>query len=339
MPKLQQEGSSVFWKKVMKRTLLIFFIGLFLNWYPFFQWQGSELILRTWTWQKEDGTVAGVRIFGVLQRIALCYFFASIIIYYAKARGAFLVGALFLLLYWALCLIGNPEDPYSLQGWFGTAVDKYVLGEPHMYRGEGVAFDPEGLMSTIPAIAQVIFGFLVGDYIRGSRKEGTENTTLKTDALFQTLTILFIAAVAFLFTGYAWSYSFPINKKIWTSSYVAYTTGLAIMVLSVFIYFIELRKLHGWLGRFFNAFGKNPLFIFALSALVPKSAALIRIPDGVDKNGALSYVSPLTWFYKHVCAHVPGPPENGSLLYALCFVTLLWLIANWMDKKKIYVRV
>jgi predicted acyltransferase len=111
------------------------------------------------------------------------------------------------------------------------------------------------------------------------------------------------------------------------------------MVLSVFIYFIELRKLHGWLGRFFNAFGKNPLFIFALSALVPKSAALIRIPDGVDKNGALSYVSPLTWFYKHVCAHVPGPPENGSLLYAVCFVTLLWLIAYWMDKKKVYVRV
>ena len=341
MPRLQAAGPAAFWRKVIKRTLLIFLIGLFLNWFPFVQWQANELVPRTWTWQRGNGEMAGVRILGVLQRIALCYFFASVIIYYAKQRGAFLIGLLLLLVYWALCILGNPADPYGLEGWFGTAIDKQILGEAHMYHGEGVAFDPEGLVSTLPAIVEVIFGFLVGDYVlkRGKTVAAVPEHTTTTNPLYQTLTILFVAAVALLFTGYAWDFSFPINKKIWTSSYVVYTVGLATTVLAMLVYFVELKNARGRWSRFFDVFGKNPLFIYALSGLIPKTLALIRIPNGIKANGETAYISPWGWSYENIFARIPGPAEMGSLLFAISFVLLLWLIGYWMDKKKIYVRV
>lgn len=342
MPRYEIAGDGAFWKKTIKRTALIFLIGLFLNWYPFIQWQNGELMIRTWTWERPDGSMAGVRILGVLQRIALAYFFAAVIIYYAKPRGAFLAGSILLLVYWALCIAGNPADPYSLEGWFGTAVDKNILGEPHMYRGEGVAFDPEGIMSTLPSIVQVIFGFLVGDYIRKRGKiidPTLENTLPGNNQYYETLTVLFIASVALLFTAYAWDLSFPINKKIWTSSYVVCTAGLATAVLATLIYYIELKKSRGRWTSFFNVFGKNPLFIFALSGLLPKTMALIRIPNGAGADGQQTYLNPLGWFYEKICAQIPGPPEIGSLAYAVCIVFLFWLVAYWMDKRKIYIRV
>ena len=342
MPRYEEAGDAAFWKKVIKRTALIFLIGLFLNWFPFFQWQNGELVFKSWTWVRDNGEVAGVRILGVLQRIALSYFFASVIIYYAKPRGSFLIGCLLLLIYWALCIAGNPADPYSMAGWFGTDIDKKILGVAHMYHGEGVAFEPEGIMSTLPSIVEVIFGFLVGDYIRkrGKTVEATPaELPSSTNPLYQTLTILFIAATALLFTAYAWNLSFPINKKIWTSSYVACTVGLAIIVLATLIYFIELRNKRGGWTRFFDVFGKNPLFIYALSGLIPKALALIRIPNGVRDDGQPAYISPWGWFYEKICAKVPGPPENGSLVFAICIVLLLWAIAYWMDKRKIYIRV
>jgi predicted acyltransferase len=256
MPRLAEKGDGSFWKKVLTRTILIFAIGFFLNWYPFVQWLNNELVPRTWTWIKADGTTGGVRILGVLQRIALCYFFASVIIYYAKQRSAFLIGLLLLLIYWALCVAGNPVDPYSMQGWFGTAIDKAILGAPHLYQGEGIAFDPEGLVSTMPAIVNVIFGYLVGDYLlkRGGEKLSEHPPAIH--PLYQTLTVLFIAAVALLFAGYAWSLSFPVNKKIWTSSYVIVTVGLAIVVLATLVYFIELKQARGAWSRVFFFFLK-----------------------------------------------------------------------------------
>src|SRR5829696_3062487 len=205
MPRLQTAGEAAFWKKVIKRTLLIFGIGLFLQWWPFVRWSDGELVFRQWV--DPNNLQSGVRILGVLQRIALCYFFASVIIYYLKPRGAFYLGMVLLLFYWMFCYIGNPSDPYSLAGWFGTGIDKKILGDAHMYHGEGIAFDPEGIMSTIPAIVQVIFGFLVGDY---NRKRGKTieavpaEVSSSTDPLYQTITVLFIAATALLFTGYAW---------------------------------------------------------------------------------------------------------------------------------------
>lgn len=342
MPRYEEAGAASFWKKVIKRTLLIYFIGLFLTWYPFVQWQNDHYVFKSWTWQTATGEITGVRILGVLPRIALCYFFASVIIYYAKPRGSFLIACLLLLIYWALCLIGNPTDPYSMQGWFGTNIDKMILHEPHMYHGEGIAFDPEGIMSTIPSVTEVIFGFLVGDYIRkrGKTVEATPTEVpSSTNPLYQTLTVLFMAAVALLFTAYCWNFYFPVNKKIWTSSYVAATVGLAIIFLSTLIYFIEIKNARGGWARFFDVFGKNALFIYALSSFIPKTLWLLRFKDGVDKNGEIKYSNPWNWFYDHICAQLPGPPENGSLLFAISVVLLLWAIAYWMDKRKIYIKV
>lgn len=328
MPKLEAGGDAVFWKKVLKRSLLIFGIGLFLTWWPFVKWTDTGLVFKQWAYVDAKGIPQGVRILGVLARIAICYFFASVIIYYLKARAAFLVGLILLLLYWALCfLLGDKGDPYSMTGWFGNKVDRAVLGLAHIYKGEKIPFDPEGIMSTLPAIVQVIFGYLVGDYIQKKGKN------------FEMLTGLFVAGVAFILTGFCWDMVFPINKKIWTSSYTIYTTGLAIITIATMIYLIEFKNVKGWLSRFFDVFGKNALFVFALSAFLPKGLALIRIPDHLNDKGVMIYVNPWNWLYQKVFVHIPGDPKIGSLLYALCVITLMWAICWWMDKKKIYVKV
>ncbi len=320
MPKLAIAGGKAFWKKVILRSLLIFFIGVFLNWFPFIKYDADgSFILKPFE---------NLRIFGVLQRIAICYFFASIIIYYCKTRAAFVVGCILLISYWFLCLAFNPADPYSLSGWFGTNIDKAILGENHMYHGEGVAFDPEGLLNSLAAIVQVIFGYLAGSYIIQKGK-----TT-------EMLTGLFVAGCVLVFTGFCWDMVFPINKKIWSSSYTVYTTGLAILVLSVMIYLIEFRGNKGIWSRFFDVFGKNALFIFAMSALIPKSLWLIRINNGFTTEGKPKFLNPLSWFYEHICKNVlPSDPRIGSLLYALCFIVMMWLFAWILDKKKIYIKV
>ena len=340
MPRLETAGDKVFWRKVIKRSLLIFTIGLFLNWWPFSRWENGELIINGWTWINAQGKLVGVRIFGVLQRIAVCYFFASVIIYYLKARGSFLTGLILLLFYWLLCILGNPSDPYSLNGWFGTRIDLAVLHDPHMYHGEGIAFDPEGLISTLPAVVQVIFGYLVGDYIiKRSKLPSTETPADTYNPLYQTLTGLFLAAMALLLTGYAWGLSFPINKKIWTSSYVVLTTGMAVAILATLIYAIEIKKIRGWWTRFFDVFGKNALFVFALSAFLPKGLRLIRIPNGVNAKGEPTYISPWNWPYEKVYKFTPGAPELGSLAFAITVILFMWAICYWLDKKKIYIKV
>jgi predicted acyltransferase len=319
MPKLQQGNSSDFWKKVIKRTALIFLIGLFLNWSPFVKWSDTGLVFKPWE---------NVRILGVLQRIALCYFFASVIIYYGKSRMALFIGMMILVIYWVLSFaLGAPGHPYSLSGYFGNAIDFNVLGISHIYKGEGVPFDPEGLSSTLPAIVQVIFGFLVGEYIQLKGKN------------FEMLAKLLLTGVVLVLVGYIWDFSFPINKKIWTSSYVFYTSGLAIVTLSMFIYLLEFNNGKGRWSQFFDVFGKNPLFIFVLSGFLPRVLALLRWVDHVDEKGEPVYTNALPWFYQNVCKDVASDLRIGSLLYALCIIAFMGSIAYLLDKKKIYIRV
>jgi predicted acyltransferase len=299
--------------------VLIFAIGLFLNWFPFIKYD-------------ESGAVVGkpfetLRIFGVLQRIALSYLFAAIIVHLFKVRGAFVAGASILLGYWLLCVAANPQDPYSLAGWFGTQIDMAILGEKHMYHGEGVAFDPEGIMSTFASVVQVIFGYLCGHYIL---QKGKTNEMLNG---------LFVTGCLLLFTGICWDMVFPVNKKIWTSSFTIYTTGLAMLVLSMLIYVIEFKNSKGIWSRFFDVFGKNALFIFAMSVIIPRSLALIRIAEINDK-GEHVFISPLMWYYGHVCKPIiPSDPRLGSFLYAVSFLAMMWFLSWLLDKRKIYIRV
>jgi predicted acyltransferase len=290
------------------------------------KWEDGHLVFRAWVDPKNPES--GIRILGVLQRIAICYFFAAIIIYYLKFRGAFLTGLILLLLYWALCFLrGDPNDPYSMTGYFGNEIDRKLLGTAHLYKGEGVPFDPEGIMSTIPSIVEVLFGYLVGDYIQ---KRARLNDPAMEGKNYEMLSGLFVIGIALLITGFCWDTVFPINKKIWTSSYVVYTTGLAIMTIGTMIYLIEFKKLRGWLSRFFDVFGKNALFVFALSAFLPRGLSLIRLGDGTN---------PWNWLYKKVLIHIPGAKENGSLAYAICIIILMWGICWWMDRKRIYIKV
>ena len=314
------EANNSFWRKVIKRSVLIFLIGLFLNWFPFIKYDVAGNIVA-----KPFETL---RLFGVLQRIALCYFFAAILIHFFKARGAFMAGAFLLLLYWFLCVALNPADPYSLSGWFGSAYEIKLMGEKHMYHGEGIAFDPEGPMSTLAAIVQVIFGYLAGQYILTKGKTA------------EMLNGLFVAGAVLIFTGFTWDMVFPMNKKIWTSSYTVYTTGLALVVLSVLINLVEFKNARGAWSRFFDVFGKNALFIFALSGILPRLLALIRINNGVATDGKPKFLSPFGWFYENLCKPIlPADPRIGSLIYALLFIAMMWFFAWCMDKKKIYIKV
>lgn len=339
MPRLREAGDAAFWTKVLKRTALIFGIGLLLNWWPFVRWEGEALVFKHWV--NTDDPERGIRIFGVLQRIALAYCFASIVIYYLKEKWIIAVSAILLLGYWLLCVVFGGSDPYSLEGWFGTAVDKDVLGVAHLYRGEGVPFDPEGLMSTLPAIVQVVVGYLTGRYIRAQGQVDWLWPRLKAsvEPIYKMLAGLFVVAALLSLLGLFWGLEFPINKKIWTSSYVLYTSGLALFTIGVMIWFIEVLGTKNWLTRFFDVFGKNPLFIFVLSGVLPRLLGLIRIPMGVDDSGGTRYTTPLRWFYTEVCAQVPGPPEVGSFCYALAFLAVCWGICYVLDKKKIYIKV
>jgi predicted acyltransferase len=338
MPRLETAGDAVFWGKVIKRTLLIFGIGLFLNWFPFIKWDPStssgqaHLAFKQWAYMDTDGHPQGIRIFGVLQRIALAYFFGSIIIYYLKIRGAFIASAVILLGYWFLCVAMNPADTFGFYGWFGTSVDKAIIGEAHMYKletidGRNVVFDPEGLMSTFASIVQIIFGYFAGDYI------------IKKGKTHEMLTGLFVAGIVLMVAGFWWDTSMPINKRIWTSSYTVYTSGMAMVVLAMLIYMIEFKGLRGWLGRFFDVFGKNPLFIFMISVLIPRTQALIRIPNGLNAKGQAQYLTPFQWFFEHVCKPIGSDPRTGSLVYAIIMIIFYWAMVWWMDKKKVYVKV
>lgn len=324
MPRFEQAGTAAFLKKVLKRTLLIFVIGFLLNWFPFFHWDHGRLIPTSWEYLNDKGVLVGIRVMGVLQRIALCYGLGAIIVYFAKLRGAFFLGGCMLLLYWALCLLlGTPGDPFSIDGYFGTAVDKAVFGPVHMYHGEGVAFDPEGIASTLPAIVNVILGYFAGTYLQKKGKS------------YETLTHFFVAAVILLFAGYTWGTLFPINKKIWTSSYVLVSAGWALCCLSLLIYFIEFRGAQGGWSRFCDVFGKNPLFIFIVAGAFPRLVRLIRWPDGAG-----GYDNPMAWFLHKICDPLSGGrAENASLIYAVTLILLYWLLAWTLDKKRIYIRV
>ena len=349
MPRFEEKGEGYFWKKIIKRSLLIFGIGLFLQWWPFVRWENDQLTGIGWTWVNNEGKLSGIRVPGVLQRIALCYFFASIIIYYLKVRGAFLVSLIILLLYWLLAYaLGAPADPYSISGFFGNNIDEAILTPAHMYAGEpyqlnGIThpFEPEGIISTLPSIVQVIFGFMVGDYIRKRAKyiEQQHTHAAKGFEIFQTLSILFVAAMGFLITGYVWDLSFPVNKKIWTSSYVVLTTGMAIAILCTLIYAIEVKGFRNWLTRFFDVFGKNALFVYALSAFLPRGLRLIRIPNGVNAKGEAVYISPWNFVYERGYKQIEADPRIGSLLFALTVIFFMWAVCYWLDKKRIYIKV
>jgi predicted acyltransferase len=323
MPALQAGPAAAFWRRVLRRTALIFAIGLLINASPFVRWDAAgELVLRPWE---------TLRFMGVLQRIALAFGAAAATLWLAGRKGTPWVAAALLLGYWAACLaFAQGADPYSLEGFFGTTLDRTLLGASHLYKGEGVPFDPEGLASTLPGIAQVLLGCWVGQMIVGARLDGR----LVWRLLGWAAMLLALAAI--------WQLQMPLNKKIWTSSYVLWTTGLAMVALAACIQLVEVRPrplaLWGW-ARLFEAFGRNPLFVFVLSSLVPRVLWLLRWPKGVDAAGAPQWTSPMPWAYETLFAGLGSDPRLGSLLFACANLALYAALAGWLDRRRIYIRV
>ncbi|MBX3599332.1 MAG: DUF5009 domain-containing protein [Rubrivivax sp.] len=327
LPRWLAQGDVAFWGRVARRTALIFAIGLLLNWSPFLRWDAAgELVPRSWE---------TLRLMGVLQRIALAFGAAAVILWWLRRRepGAVLwaVGAL-LLGYWAACLtFGDRADPYSLEGFFGTHWDRALLGTAHLYRGEGVPFDPEGLASTLPAVAQVLLGWWVGQAVAAARRIDE-----------RLLVRLFVHAAALLVLAYLWQLVMPLNKKLWTSSYVLFGGGCAAALLAVLLHGVEPRAAAGripaW-ARCCEWFGRNALFVFVLSGLVPRLLSLWRWEDGLAADGTPRWITPLPWLYRTVFADLGSDPRLGSLLFACANLAVYAAVAAWMDRRRWYVRV
>jgi predicted acyltransferase len=338
MPGLLAQPPRVAWARIARRTALIFAIGLLLNAAPFVRWDAAgELVMRDWS---------ALRIMGVLQRIALCFGAAAAIVWWAERhtarpdRTVLVVVAVLLLGYQALCLgLGAPGDPYSLQGWFGTAWDKALLGESHLYRGEGVPFDPEGLASTPPAIAQVLLGWWVGRTLGRGAVES------------RAVARLFATAVVLGALAYAWQLAMPLNKKIWTSSYVLLTTALAMATLAALIHGLQhgrrpdgrpSRWTWGWVAMG-TWFGRNALGLFVLAGLVPRLLGLLRWEAGANADGSVRWTSPLPWLHEQVAAPLAAlasaDPRLASLLFALMNLAVYAAIAAWLHRRGWFWRV
>jgi len=308
MYKYETLGDSVFWRKTLKRTAIIFILGYLMYWFPFVREAADGGI--------EFKSMGETRILGVLQRIALCYFFASILIHYTSKKTILWFSGAALIGYWVISYIyGDANDPYSLAGNAALKLDLILFGEGHLYHGEGIPFDPEGLLSTLPSIVNVIAGYLAGDFIR---RRGNS---------YEVIAKLLLTGAALILVALTWHMTFPINKKLWSSSFVLLTVGIDLLILPALIYVIELQKRRKWTS-FFLVFGKNPLFIYLLSELMLIILYMVPVGDHSLQQA----------FYRGVLLRVASP-INASLLFAIIFMLMCWAIGYFMDKKKIYIRV
>jgi predicted acyltransferase len=292
-------SSSVF--RILRRTAAIFAVGLFLNIFPYFGRDYSTL-----------------RIMGVLQRIALAYGIGALICLTVKKDWLWMVAAAILLIYWGILAFFGGADPYSLEGNFAINVDSAILGKSHLYKGFGLPFDPEGLLSTLPAVCTVIIGYYIGDMISKNSASGTTVVKL----------ILFGAGATGL--GYLWSSFFPINKPLWTSSYVLYTAGLGMIVFAIIYFIADVLKFQKW-GTFFVVFGTNALFAFSLAIIWTKIMMYTKIPAGEET------LSLYGWIYQKMFVPIAGN-LNGSLLFALSQVMLVWIVVFILYRKKIFIK-
>jgi predicted acyltransferase len=294
--------------KIFKRTAIIFLCGFLLYWFPFISMDKANHLLIS--------PLSHTRILGVLQRIALAYCIASLLIYYFKPGTVISISIAILLLYWALMLWGgDAPDPLAMTGNLGYKLDMWLMGPNHMYHGEGLAFDPEGWLSTLPSVVNVTLGFMVGKFIQEKGKT------------FEGLAKLLLLGFCLIVIGYFWDLSFPINKKLWTSSFVVYTVGLDCVIIAAVIYVVDFLGRTRW-TKFFTVFGKNPLFIYLLSEVGATVLYIIQPEPGVPLY---------SWLYTHIFQH--AGLYLGSLLFAISWMLFCWIIGYILDKRKIYVRV
>lgn len=279
-------------RRIVKRTVLLFAIGLFIHWFD------NAL--------SGDYGLAHLRIWAVLQRIALCYCAVSLFALFCNHRYTLPVAALLLVIYSAILIFGNGYSEDSDMNILAQA-DLRLFGYDHIYHKSPV--DPEGLLGTISSIAHVMLGFYCGRLIRMK-----DTTNQKVIALFVVGTVLVIG-------GWLLSYGLPLNKRVWSPSYVLVTCGLASLLQALLMYVIDIQQKKGW-TTFFHVFGVNALALYVSSELL----AILLGNFGVSET-----------VYGWIHAVVP-PLKWASLTYALYFVLLNFAIGYILYRKKIYIK-
>jgi predicted acyltransferase len=297
-------------KKILKRTALLFLVGLILNNFPFL-WRNFD------TW----------RIMGVPQRLALGYGLASVLVLTLNRRYLIWVSAGLLLLYWGLLnwFVTPGADPYGAEGSAVLRLDRWLFGIQHLYHervapGVRIPFDPEGVLSTLPAIVTVILGWLSGNLLAYRSKQ-----------IDLAVRDLLVFGLICGFMGLAWDLFFPINKKIWSSSYVLYVGGISMVLLAASVWVLDVRKWKAGTG-FFTSFGANPLFAYVLSE------GLVSILDSISwTNADGTEQNLLKWIYLNIFARIDAA-EFGSFLFAICYMLLCWAVCRYLYAKKIFIK-
>ncbi|MGJ7031566.1 acyltransferase family protein [Niabella hirudinis] len=303
--KWEQQPSRTVVTKILKRTVLLFLIGYLMYWLPFVKVDPQNHI--------HPFPIDETRIFGVLQRIALCYGIGALLIYYCQRKTILYTCAGLLLGYWLLATVFGD---YTLNGAAATKLDILTLTPQHLYKkGPENAFDPEGLLSTLPAIVNVLIGCLAGAHIKKNAKS------------YEMLALLAIAGFLLLSLGYLWNLVFPINKKLWTSSFVCLTSGLDCLIIATILYAVDFKGKRAG-ASFFEIFGKNALFIYLLSEVVPILLSSFYTAGGQSLFKAFYNVT----FGQLGTGHIP------SLLWSVSFMLLCWLVGYVLYKRKIFIR-
>ena len=289
--------------KIVRRTLIIFALGIFLAGFPYFN-------------------LSTIRIPGVLQRIAVCYLFASLIFLNTRVRTQVIITIALTLIYWLvmtkLHAPGFAAGDLSKEGSLASYIDRVIFG-PHIWR-QGKVYDPEGLLSTIPALATTLFGVLAGQWLRINKPA------------YEKAAGLFAAGAICVLIGWMWNPFFPINKSLWTSSYVFFTGGLALQFLALCYWLIDIKKYTLW-TKPFVVFGVNALVLFVGSGVMARLLGLIKVSsaDGTQ-------ISLQSWIYRNIFLSWL-PPYRASLAYAIAFI-LVWLGLMWiLYRRRIFIKV
>lgn len=305
--------------KIIKRTLVIFAIGLGLSWF--------SLLFSTWNslagedlsfWSRLGQSVMTfdrIRILGVMQRLALCYGATAIIALIVKHKNIpyliiTLLAGYTLILFFGRGFEYNDTNILSI-------VDSAVLGINHMYRDNGI--EPEGLLSTIPSIAHVLIGFCCGKLL------------MEVKDINEKIQRLFLIGTVLTFAGFLFSYGCPINKKIWSPTFAIVTCGLASSFLALLIWVIDVKGYKKW-GKPFEVFGINPLFLYAMAWVLSVLFSYIRLPYGETTISIHRYL------YSVVLEPLIGE-YPASLTYAIIFVSIHWAIGYVLYRKKIYIKI
>lgn len=303
--RIEQGISKDVYLKIFRRAAVIFLLGLFLAAFPYFDF-------------------ANLRIPGVLQRIAVCYLFASLIFLHTDWKKLSIIAVVMLFVYWALmtliavpnCAVTTIDDKACN---LAAYLDRLILGENHIWK-QAKVYDPEGILSTIPAIATTISGILTGMWLKSNRPD------------LEKVGGIFFAGVILVALGWAWNFYFPMNKPLWTSSYVLYTSGMALCFLGFCYWLIDIKGYKKW-TKPFVIFGVNALALFVFSGILTKILGLIKVAGGDGKT-----ISLYTWIYRNIFLPF-GEPINASLMFAVSYI-LLWLFLMWLlYRKKIFIKV